>query len=239
MKHILLLCVFLIVVAGLVVPAPAFEISGEYTEEGIQWMNEHWGANITKGDVVRIAYRPADVEKIKENVDPKMLEEAWSQPYYWGSRYPWGDEKCNPACPYGAQVWNETGPVRIQDLNLSEKQDLGFEDAVTDKSGYRVIGHMDQSITQGELKSFHREMPAGLKEFTYDLFWQDTNASLKLTLFAPDGKMGPYYDESDGRKNGRIYVQISRPEGIAAGDWYAVVEGEHVKGMQQFMLLTV
>ena len=242
MKKILLLCGLLIFAACLLPAARAygsFEISGTYTDEGIAWLNEHWGENITMGDVVRIAYRPEDIERIKENVDPKQLEQIWSQPYYWGSRYPWGNEKCDPPCPYGAQIWNETSPVRIPDLNLSERRDLGLEDVVTDKSGYRIIGHMDQNVTQGELKSFHRQMPGGLREFTYDLYWQDPNTSLKLTIFAPDGKMGPYYDESDGIKNGRIYLLISRPEGIAPGDWYAVVEGVSVNGTQQFMLLAV
>ncbi|MFA5332001.1 MAG: hypothetical protein WC342_06450 [Methanoregula sp.] len=239
MKKYAVLCGMIILVFFFIPAAMAFEISGMYTEEGQKWLNDHWGENITIGQLEQIAYEPEVIEQIKANVDPKLLEQIWSQPYYWGSRYPWGDEKCNPECPYGGDVWNETGPVRIQDLNNSERQELGLENAVTDKSGYRIIGYMDQSVTQGELKPFHREMPAGLKEFTYDLFWQDTNATLKLTIFAPDGKMGTYYDESDGIKNGRIYLLVSRPEGIAPGDWYAVVEGEHVKGTQQFMLLTV
>ena len=242
MKKIFLTCCLLVAAAALVPAACAygsFEISGTYTEEGQKWLNEHWGENITNGDVVRIAYRPEDVEKIKENVDPKQLEQIWSRPYYWGSRHPWGTDDY-PECPYGANVWDENDrPVVIKNLNLSQKIEMGLENAMTDKSGCAIIGYMDQNVTQGETKPFHRQMPAGLKEFTYDLFWQDTNSSLKLTVFAPDGKMGPYYDESDGIKNGRIYLLVSRPEGIAPGDWYAVVEGEHVDGTQQFMLLTV
>ena len=66
----------------------SFEISGTYTDAGVKWLNEHWGANITKGDVVRIAYAPEDVKKIKENVDPKLLQQIWSEPYYWGDQYP-------------------------------------------------------------------------------------------------------------------------------------------------------
>ena len=66
----------------------SFEISGTYTDAGQKWLNDHWGENITLGDVVRIAYAPGDIEKIRENVDPKLLEEVWSQPYYWGDRYP-------------------------------------------------------------------------------------------------------------------------------------------------------
>jgi hypothetical protein len=124
-------------------------------------------------------------------------------------------------------------------MNFSQKQEMGIENAVLDKSGCRIIGHMDNSVTEGEKRSFHRQMPANLTRFTYDLFWQDPTSSLKLTIFAPDGMMGPYYDDSDGIVNGRIYVQVSREDGIAPGDWYAVVEGERINGTQVFMLLVV
>ncbi|MFA6361896.1 hypothetical protein [Methanoregula sp.] len=232
-------CGVFILAAFLITTAMAFEISGTYTEEGQKWLNDHWGENITIGQVEQIAYTQENLDLIKANVDPKLLEHIWSQPYYWGSRTPWGTDDY-PECPHGANVWDETDrPVNIRNLNVSQKLDMGLENAVTDKSGCRIVGYMDQSVTQGEMKSFHRVMPKDLDRFTYDLYWQDQNSSMKLTIFAPDGKMGPYYDESDGRKNGRIYVQISRLNGISAGDWYAVVEGEHVKGTQQFMLLAV
>lgn len=82
-------------------------------------------------------------------------------------------------------------------------------------------------------------MPEDLEKFTYDLLWGDTNDSLKLTIFAPDGVMGPYYDDSDGVVNGRIFLQVSREDGIEPGDWYAVVEGEEIEGVRHFMLLVL
>jgi len=79
----------LLVLLVFVVPSVgAFEISGMYTEEGQKWLNDHWGENITLGDVARIAYTSENLEKIKENVDPALLEKVWSQPYYWGDQYP-------------------------------------------------------------------------------------------------------------------------------------------------------
>ena len=218
--------------------AAAFEISGMYTEKGQEWLNEHWGENITIGQLEQIAYDPEVIEQIKANVPKEQLDEIWNKPYYWGTRHPWGVEE-NPDCPYGANVWDETGPLNISKLNASQRQEMGIENAVLDKSGCRIIGYMDQSVTQGEKKSFHRQMPEHLDRFTYDLFWQDPENSLKMTIFAPDGMMGPYYDDSDGIVNGRIYLQVSRDEGITPGDWYAVVEGEQVNGTQQFMLLVL
>jgi hypothetical protein len=172
------------------------------------------------------------------NVPKEQLDEIWNKPYYWGTRHPWGAEE-NPECPYGANIWEDSRPLNIKKLNLSQRQEMGIENAVLDTSGCRIIGYLDKSVTQGEKKSFHRQMPEHLDRFTYDLFWQDPENSLKMTIFAPDGMMGPYYDDSDGIVNGRIYLQVSREEGIAPGDWYAVVEGEQVNGTQQFMLLVL
>ena len=61
----------------------AFEISGTYTEEGQKWLNEHWGEEITLGELAKIAYTEENYEKTKANVDAKLLEHVWSQPYYW------------------------------------------------------------------------------------------------------------------------------------------------------------
>lgn len=73
----------------LVVPSvSAFEISGMYTEEGQKWLNEHWGEDITLGQLEQIAYSKEDLAKIEANVDSKLLEKVRSQPYFWGERYP-------------------------------------------------------------------------------------------------------------------------------------------------------
>ena len=120
MKKIILACCLLVVATGFVPAAcvySSFEIAAS-TDEGIQWLNEHWGENITMGDVVRMCTGQRMSRRSRKTLTPNRLNRSGASPDYWGSRYPWGDEKCNPACPYGAQVWNETGPVRIQDLNL-------------------------------------------------------------------------------------------------------------------------
>jgi hypothetical protein len=49
--------------------------------------------------------------------------------------------------------------------------------------------------------------------------------------------MGSYNDEYDGLVNGRIFIRISREEGIESGEWYAVIEAEKTEGDQPFMLL--
>jgi hypothetical protein len=86
--NITILAVLLVLLVFVVPFVGAFEISGTYTEEGQKWLNDHWGENITLGQLAKIAYAPEDFEKIKENVDPNLLKDVWSHPYYWGDRYP-------------------------------------------------------------------------------------------------------------------------------------------------------
>lgn len=93
LKKTLTLLAALVVMLACTAPAvSAFEISGEYTEEGMKWLNENWGKEITLGDVAKIAYTRENYEQIIENVDPTRLEQVWSSPYYWGERYPPKDE---------------------------------------------------------------------------------------------------------------------------------------------------
>ena len=80
-------------------------------------------------------------------------------------------------------------------------------------------------------------MPGGVENFTCDLNWINPESELKLTIFAPDGMMGPYYDDSDGLTNGRIFFRISRPQGIESGEWYAVIEAEKTEEEQPFIFL--
>lgn len=57
-----------------------------------------------------------------------------------------------------------------------------------------------------------------------DLKWEDGDSDLRLMIFTPDGKvLGPYYDDADGNTDGRIYLNISNTEGLAAGEWYLKV----------------
>jgi len=90
----------------------AFEISGTYTEDGQKWLNEHWGEDITLAELAKIAYTEENYEKIKENVDSKLLEEVWSQPYYWGERYP--PEEVTP----GPKIFDENNQL-VEDLDGS------------------------------------------------------------------------------------------------------------------------
>ena len=90
------------------------------------------------------------------------------------------------------------------------------------------------SITQGQSNWYSYVVPSGKTSITTDLNWGDTSDSLSLTIFAPDGTLGPYYDSADGVTNGRINLAISRPTGLAPGTWNFKVYGYQVTGSQSY-----
>jgi hypothetical protein len=137
----------LMVLLVLVVPSvSAFEISGMYTEEGQKWLNEHWGEKITLGELAKIAYAPEDYEKIKANVDSKELENVWSQPYYWGERYP--PEVVTP----GPKIFDENNQL-VEDPDESILAGILNGDSKAPLSGLLVnanpVGYSGGYITYG------------------------------------------------------------------------------------------
>jgi len=90
------------------------------------------------------------------------------------------------------------------------------------------------TITQGETDWYYYVVSSGTTSIITDLNWGDTSDSLALTIFAPDGTLGPYYDSSDGVIDGRINLEISRTTGLAPGTWNFRVYGYHVTGSQSY-----
>lgn len=90
------------------------------------------------------------------------------------------------------------------------------------------------TITQGQSNWYYYVISSGKTSMITDLNWGDTSDSIALTIFAPDGTLGPYYDSSDGVIDGRINLAISRTTGLAPGTWNFLVYGYHVTGSQSY-----
>ena len=130
-------CIILLMFA--IPSVSAFEISGEYTETGMKWLNEHWGENITLGDVAKIAYTPENLRLIEANVDPKLLEKIWSLPYFWGDRYPpdSGTPSSTTVSPDNNNRVSETDEITQGTLaKAPELQRVGGISVSADPTGY-------------------------------------------------------------------------------------------------------
>ncbi len=92
------------------------------------------------------------------------------------------------------------------------------------------------TITQGETNWHTREVTGG-NLMSVDLNWRDISDSLRLTIYTADGyKLGPYYDNSDGAIDGRIYLDISNRYGLGVGTWYFEVYGYSVHGTEEYYI---
>jgi hypothetical protein len=90
------------------------------------------------------------------------------------------------------------------------------------------------TIATGETDWYSAVIPSGKASITTDLYWGYVPDSLTLTVFAPDGTLGPYHDADDGVRDGRIILSFSRAGGIAPGTWMFEVYGENVLGSQSY-----
>ncbi|MFA6333873.1 MAG: hypothetical protein WCX22_13045 [Methanoregula sp.] len=191
-----------------------------------------YGTNITNKEYLETGY-PEELEVLRQGLTGDAFETFCNQKVYWGDDH--------PELPYGANVWDENGPVNLSALNETEKERYGIDDALIGGDGYRILDRLKWRIREGQSVAFFRSLPGGSGDITCDLNWLDTDSSLKLTLFAPDGMMGPYYDISDGKADGRIFLRISRDANLSCGDWYVVIEAERIDpektdGVQPFIV---
>lgn len=122
---------------------------------------------------------------------------------------------------------------------------------IEEKNGYTVSTVDDSArslalaakatytITQGQTRWHSSFVPSGSTSFITDLNWGNSANSLTKTIYVPDGStLGPYSDSSDGTVNGRIYLSITRTQGIPSGTWYSQVYGASVSGTQSYSYST-
>jgi hypothetical protein len=207
----------------------AGEKTGPPHDKQMFLINQLRGTNMTTCEFMEIVY-PEEYNVLRQRLSKDAFEEFCIQTYYWGDDY--------PELAYGADIWTERGPLNISALNETERERYGLRDTVIGGNGYRIMSYLKWHIRQGETKSFHRSIQSGLNNVTCDLTWLNTKSSLKLTIFTPDGMMGPYHDSSDGKENGRIFLQLFRGRNLTCGDWYVVIEAEKTaEEAQPFRLL--
>lgn len=205
---------------GIIIPgvAAAEKMTDHSGNDRIELVNRLYGTNITYCEYLD-RVDPQKIQIMQQAVSREAFDDLCSCNVYWGNDY--------PSLPYGADIWKENGPLNLSALNGTEKKNYGIEHAIIGGNGYRILDYLDWQITTGEPVSFYRRFPDGMEYITCDLNWIDTESSLKITIFGPDGLMMPYYDSSDGKEDGRIFLQIFREGNLTGGDWYVVTEAEN------------
>ncbi|MDO9324765.1 MAG: hypothetical protein Q7T80_07375 [Methanoregula sp.] len=66
---------------------------------------------------------------------------------------------------------------------------------------------------------FSKYVSAETPYIIVSLYSGDPADPLSLTVITPDKTLGPFYDNSDGRIDGRIDLRINNPDGMLPGFW--------------------
>ena len=227
--HSIIRALYILVAIGVISGIAGAEKNNEFPEDPpIDLMNQLYGTNITYCEYLKIT-NPEQIEIMQQSVSLETFDEFCSQTVYWGND--------SLSLPYGANIWEDNEPLNLSALSESEKKNYGIEQAIIGGNGYRIFDYLDWQIKTGDHLAFYRRIPLGLENITCDLDWIDTNSSLKITIFSPDGIMGPYYDSSDGEVDGRIYLQVYRDRALTGGDWYIIIEPEKLAREKQLFRL--
>ncbi|CAJ36157.1 hypothetical protein [Methanocella arvoryzae] len=82
----------------------------------------------------------------------------------------------------------------------------------------------NQAVKAGDDNWHTVNVAEAIDSLDVDLKWEEGDSDLRLMIYTPDGKvLGPYYDDADGAADDRINLNITRSEGLAAGEWYLKV----------------
>jgi hypothetical protein len=128
-----------------------------------------------------------------------------------------------------------TPAVSAQVVENKDGYIISTVDSSGEETRFPAVSPLSTSvISQGETHSYTRNVYAGTTSIVSDLNWGDTSDSLTLTIIAPDATLGPYYDAADGVIDGRIYLRISKTNGLATGTWWNRIFGYQVAGTEDY-----
>lgn len=124
-------------------------------------------------------------------------------------------------------VINITQPL----ISTSLPDPVSLMNASEDSSVY------NNQINEGQTVWHETEISGKSTTMSVDLKWKSTSDDLRLMIYTPDNKvLGPYTDDSDGTDDSRIYLNVTNPDGVAAGTWSFKVTGVDVASNDSYYL---
>lgn len=72
----------------------------------------------------------------------------------------------------------------------------------------------------GTTRFFRDTLPSGTQRYWMDITWNDPSRNLQVTIFSPEGPLGPYSNVANGRIDGRIFLAMEKDPALPAGNWY-------------------
>lgn len=96
--------------------------------------------------------------------------------------------------------------------------------AVAEASDPLLTNHVSFAVVPATANYYADTVPEGKQHEWIDLDWKDPARDLNLTIYAPEQTFGPYSDTADGRKDGRIFLDIASRLNVTSGDWFFRVQ---------------
>jgi len=126
--------------------------------------------------------------------------------------------------------------VNVDNMKKSDTMGYVFKPVKSSDGGIQPMT-VSATITQGQTNWHTKTITGYCGGFLVDLNWGNPSNSLRLRIYTPDGAvLGPYYDNLDGRIDGRILGWLSRNGGVAQGTYYYEVYGDRVSGVQSYTI---
>jgi len=89
-----------------------------------------------------------------------------------------------------------------------------------------LVNSMDFAVVPTTSNYYADIVPDKKQHEWVDLDWKDPGMDLSLMIYAPDGTFGPYTDMADGRKDGRIFLDVASRLNVTPGHWFFKVQNE-------------
>lgn len=135
---------------------------------------------------------------------------------------------------------NESEP-HIYTLRTRETGgDLAYEVnsiMVSPSSEELLTNRLSFAVVPATANYYADTVPEGKQHEWIDLNWNDPSKDLGLTVYTPDATLGPYSDTSDGRKDGRIFLDIASRLNVTVGTWFFRVQNS-LEGYTPYSLNT-
>ncbi|MDO9324016.1 MAG: hypothetical protein Q7T80_03565 [Methanoregula sp.] len=97
---------------------------------------------------------------------------------------------------------------------------------VSGESEPLLVNSMSFDVMPTRANYYTDVVPLGKQHEWIDLDWKDPKKDLSLMVYAPDATLGPYTDMADGRKDGRIFLDVSSALNVTPGHWFFKVRND-------------
>ncbi len=126
-------------------------------------------------------------------------------------------------------VTMEDGSTRGRSFYLSDKNSGNgvysiHTIAVAQESEPLLRNDLSFAVVPPTANYYMDAVPEGKQHEWIDLDWKNPSTDLNLTVYAPDETFGPYQDMADGKKDGRIFLDISSLLNVTSGTWFFKVQ---------------